>query len=95
MTDEQVNKYGQMAFESYSEVQEWKTFDGRPIPQWESLSHKIKNAWCVAAAVVIEDHVFNMLKQIKELADNKDNFISNFDEIDFSQIQKSLPKETK
>lgn len=93
MTDNEVNKYGQMAFESYAEVQEWKTFDGRPIPQWESLTPKIKNAWCVAAAVVIEDNMFNMLKKVKEAADSKDNFSDEFAKIDFSQIQKSIKKE--
>lgn len=47
---------GQIAFEAYNEAKGGKTYDGKPIPPWETLTddtgRSVQRAWEIAAAVV-------------------------------------------
>lgn len=72
MNDNEIIKYGKMAFEAYCAVQENKTFDGREIPGWDKLPPKIQEAWCVASNMVIHDYTHECLRKVKwfqELSD--------------------------
>ena len=92
MTNEEAVKYGQMAFEAYCEFQENKTFDGRDIPKWDQLPVKIKEAWSVSSAFILEDYMFSMLKKVNNIVENKDSpFVTKLDNIDYSPLM-LIPK---
>ena len=40
---------GQVAYEAYSEHRNWKSFDGKDLPQWESVALDIQDGWQSAA----------------------------------------------
>lgn len=42
----------QVAFEAYAESTKWRTFDGRPIPNWGDLPREVQLAWSEAALAV-------------------------------------------
>lgn len=48
----QEKTLGQVAFERYSEMKDWKTYDGKPIPPWESLTDDVRIGWEQAALAV-------------------------------------------
>lgn len=48
-TDEQL---GQKAFEAYGVSTGGKTYDGKPIPTWDEITPKIREAWTASARVV-------------------------------------------
>ncbi len=43
---------GQIAFEAYSKQVGGKTYDNKPIPQWENLSPEVQRGWEAAAQAV-------------------------------------------
>lgn len=46
--------YAKMAYEAYAEHQEWKNFQGNPIPPWTEVRQDIKDAWDVALQTVLD-----------------------------------------
>lgn len=46
--------YARMAFEAYAEHQDWKNYQGLPIPTWDAVRQDIKDAWEVAIQVVLD-----------------------------------------
>ena len=40
---------GRRAFEAYNVAVGGLTWDGKPIPGWDAITPKIRDAWCVAA----------------------------------------------
>lgn len=49
---------GQVGYEAYGETAEWKTYDGRDMPTWETLSEsesgqETQRRWEVAAEVIL------------------------------------------
>ena len=40
---------GRRAFEAYNASVGGLTWDGKPIPGWDAITPKIREAWCVAA----------------------------------------------
>ncbi len=47
---------GQIGYEAYAKHQEWKNYQGNPIPPWSEVRQDIKDAWN-AAAEAIEDAI--------------------------------------
>lgn len=50
---------GEIAFNAYGDDADWKTFDGRPIPQWMELGQsfaglEVRKHWEAAALAAIE-----------------------------------------
>ena len=45
--------YGQVAYESYADDRDYRTFDDRAMPVWKDLPYEIQNAWRVAANTTI------------------------------------------
>ena len=39
---------GQIAYEAYADVRNWKTFNGDPMPQWADTLPDIRSGWNVA-----------------------------------------------
>ena len=46
--------YDQIAYEAYAKHQDWKNYQGAPIPSWEAVREDIKEAWHAAIVAVIE-----------------------------------------
>jgi hypothetical protein len=45
---------GQVGYEAYADAQQWKNYQGLPIPAWEQVRSDIKAAWEVGAEAVID-----------------------------------------
>jgi len=43
---------GQIAYEAYCGVRQWKSFDGKPLPRWREMAIEIQAAWDVAGCAV-------------------------------------------
>lgn len=43
---------GQIAYAAYAESTGGKTYDGRPMPLWDELPQRIRDAWTAAAEAV-------------------------------------------
>lgn len=45
---------GRLAFEAYNNAgsNPGKTWDGKPVPAWESLGDDVRAKWCAAALAV-------------------------------------------
>lgn len=65
MTDTEL---AQIAYQGYGESTGFKTFDGRPMPEWKDLGTKIQDAWTAAVAAVID-----------QLAENDDTGVISAD----------------
>ena len=52
---------GQIAYEAYCEHQDWKAFDGKPIPEWKDVREDIQQAWEIAA-VAAARHAMKVLR---------------------------------
>lgn len=48
------DSYAKLAFDAYSKAVGGKTFDGRPIPQWEDVGETVRAGWIAAANAVVE-----------------------------------------
>lgn len=94
MTDNEIIEFGMIAFEGYSFAMDNKTHDGKKIPEWDRLPNNIKEAWCVAANVVINEYVQKTLKKIKTMSDalTKESAEKHFAGIDISKL---IPDELK
>lgn len=46
---------GQLAYEAYGNVVDWKNYQGLPMPQWRDLGAHIQEAW-TAAALEVQAH---------------------------------------
>jgi hypothetical protein len=44
---------GQVAYEAYAELREWRSFDGYRIPAWDQMREDLRDAWNAAADAVI------------------------------------------
>lgn len=47
-----MKSLGHIAFEAYCEHTRGLTHDGREVPPWSKLGHKIRGAWEAAASAV-------------------------------------------
>jgi hypothetical protein len=43
---------GQVAFEAYAKNKGGKTYDNKPIPEWDNVGPDVKRAWQAAAQAV-------------------------------------------
>jgi hypothetical protein len=50
------DELGKMAYETYCEKQQWKSFTGDALPHWEEVRLDIKLAW-IASAIAVVEHV--------------------------------------
>ena len=41
------------AWDAYSKASGGKTYDGKPLPNWDDLGHKKQEAWMAAAIAAI------------------------------------------
>jgi hypothetical protein len=48
---------GYHAYQAYGEHVEWTAHTGKPMPQWEDLPARIKNAWRLAAEAALHHGV--------------------------------------
>jgi hypothetical protein len=46
--------YAKIAYEAYAERQDWKNYQGNPIPTWDVVRQDIKDAWGAAVRVVLD-----------------------------------------
>ena len=46
---------GEIAYNAYGEVREWKVFSGDPMPNWEEQDAELKQAWEAAALAVVRE----------------------------------------
>jgi hypothetical protein len=44
----------QTGYDAYGKFREWKTYDGKPMLQWDELPLEIKMAWIAAAVAIVE-----------------------------------------
>lgn len=42
-----------IAYEAYCVSREWKSFDGKPLPQWHDVNTDIRSAWDAATQAVL------------------------------------------
>jgi hypothetical protein len=54
LTGEELETLAQGAYRAYGAVTEFKNYQGLPMPKWEDLTDKIREAWCAAALYVWE-----------------------------------------
>lgn len=47
------------AFEAYSQEVGGKTYDGKPIPPWESLTDTVKNGWRAVVSALYTQEVIS------------------------------------
>lgn len=47
-----VKSTGQNAYEVYADHADWKSFDGRDLPQWDGLSEAVQGHWETVADAV-------------------------------------------
>ena len=43
---------GEVAYNAYCSVRDWKSYDGKPLPRWPEVKGEIKAGWCAAAMAV-------------------------------------------
>jgi len=60
--------YGRIAFESYTVTKKGKTYDNKPIPEWEQLSSDVRAAWQGAAEDVIREYLSASTKHDSEIS---------------------------
>lgn len=48
-----MTNYGEIAFNAYCATVQNKTYDNKPIPDWDDLKEEIKQAWCNAANAAV------------------------------------------
>lgn len=51
--DDSMRRFGRAGYEAYARFTGGKTFDGRPMPTWDDLTERIKDAWASAASGII------------------------------------------
>lgn len=49
----EIKALARVAYEAYAEHQDWKNYQGNPIPQWEEVRDDIKAAWGAAVDAVL------------------------------------------
>lgn len=47
-----TSKMAQMAYRAFGSWSEWKTPQGKPMPEWDELPMNLQNAWTAAAETV-------------------------------------------
>lgn len=67
---------GQVAFEAYNEAKGGKTYDGKPIPPWETLTDEtglaVRAAWEKAVGAAIDADIDRVLpEQLIDMARKK------------------------
>jgi hypothetical protein len=51
-TGPRVTDVARVGYEAYGEWTEWKTHDGRDMPNWGGLSDRTRMAWVAAAGAI-------------------------------------------
>ncbi len=60
--------YGQIAFEAYTATKKGKTYDNKPIPEWEELSSDVRAAWAAAAEAAVREHLSASSRQDSKIS---------------------------
>lgn len=55
------------AYEAYGDNRGWKTYDDKPMPQWEELPKEIQTAWEVAESKIFEALVSSLKLDEREM----------------------------
>lgn len=50
----ELTHLAQIAYEVYAEHQNWKNYQGNPIPPWDQVRDDIKGAWVSAIRAVLD-----------------------------------------
>ena len=50
----ELTPLARIAYQAYGETTDFKNFRGEPMPEWDDLPEKIRQAWEAAAAAVQE-----------------------------------------
>lgn len=48
-----TNSFARIAYEAYGEKAHWKTYDDKPMPDWEHLGAVVQVRWEAAANAVM------------------------------------------
>ena len=57
---------GKVAYEAYCELRNWKSYDGKPLPQWPDVKADIQYGW-IAAATAVRRAMREYIEDIKLL----------------------------
>lgn len=49
LTYEEIEKLAKQSYYAYGNVTDFKNYQGLPMPKWEALTDKIREAWRAAA----------------------------------------------
>jgi hypothetical protein len=62
---------GQVAFEAYAKSMGGKTYDNKPIPEWDNVSPNVRRGWQRAAEAVKQELVYQTASvMFKEITDH-------------------------
>lgn len=50
----ELTRLAEIAYRAYGETTDFKNFRGEPMPEWDDLPEKIRQAWTAAAGAVKE-----------------------------------------
>lgn len=53
---------GKAAYDAYCTMREWKSYDGKPLPQWPEVKPEIKTGWFAAVSAVVNLHTPSVTK---------------------------------
>lgn len=57
----------QIAYEAYGQSRDWRTYDGKPMPQWNELPPEIVTAWEAASNAIVKVVIESFITSAKEL----------------------------
>jgi hypothetical protein len=63
---------GILGYVAYCRRVDFVTWDGRPVPRWEQLTDKIRQAWIYQAKVVAEAELEKLDKQRRMVSGGED-----------------------
>lgn len=53
-TEEQaLRKLARQGYEAYARHQDWRAYNGSPVPQWDNVREDIKVAWEYATMAIV------------------------------------------
>lgn len=50
--DDYFLPFAEIAFNAYGEKAEWKTWDGKPMPQWDAVGEVVQQRWVAAVKAI-------------------------------------------
>ena len=57
MDEQELIELAKQAYHAYGQVTDFKNYQGLPMPEWEALTDKIREAWKAAAKFAFNEGV--------------------------------------